>query len=116
MLKRWLRSFWWAVHGFHTVWQEEKNFRIEAIVGVFVLIAAAVFRFSCGETGLVVVAIVIVLTGEIVNTAMEDLCNKVQPKQDRDIAKIKDIMAAFVLLSALGAIALGLLTFGNHFL
>ncbi len=104
------------MNGFRTVWREENNFRIEVIVAVFVLLAVIAFRFSYGESAIVILAIALVLGGEIVNTAMEDLCNKVEPKQDHDIGKIKDTMAAFVLLSAFGSVVLGLLTFAHHFL
>ena len=116
MLQKWIKSFWWAINGFKTVWHEENNFRIEVIIGVLILLAAAVFKFSYTEFAVIIVAIVIVLTGEIVNTAIEDLCNKVEPKHDAAIGKIKDTMAAFVLLASLGTLVLGLLTFAHHFL
>lgn len=116
MFQRWLRSFWWALHGVHVVWREENNFRIEVFVAIVVLMAALIFNFTYTEFAMVLLACIMVLGGEIVNTAIEDVCNKIEPKEDAAIGKIKDTMAAFVLLSALGAVLLGLLTIGNHFL
>ena len=74
------------------------------------------FHFSFIETAFCVIAIIIVLCAEIINTAIEDLCNKVEPNQDPVIGKIKDIMATFVLLSVIGAVVLGYLVFRYHFM
>ncbi|PIR45196.1 MAG: hypothetical protein COV10_00780 [Candidatus Vogelbacteria bacterium CG10_big_fil_rev_8_21_14_0_10_51_16] len=114
MLKRWLTSFAWARHGLATAWREEHNFRIEAMVAVFVVVAALVLRFSFAELALVIIAVVMVLSGEIVNTAIEDLCDKVEPRQDKTIGKVKDLMAAYVLLTSLGAAILGSLVLAHH--
>ena len=56
-----------------------------------------------------------VLSAEILNTAVEDLCNKIEPNQDNAIGKIKDVVAAFVLVAVIGAIFLVVMTFANHF-
>jgi len=104
------------MHGLQTVWREESNFRIEVGVAVLAVIGALVYNFTYIEFAFVLVACVMVLAGEVVNTAIEDLCNKVEPEENAAIGKIKDIMAAFVLLSAAGAVLLGLLMLGNHML
>jgi len=98
------------------VWKEEINFRIETLVAFFVLLFAWYFDFSFAENVAVLVAIFLVLSGEIINTAIEDLCNKIEPNTDMAIAKIKDVMAGFVLLSSLGASILGVFVLVNHFL
>ena len=116
MLGKWVKSFWWAIAGWKAVWREENNFRIEVIVGVFVIVSTIAFHFTYVESAFVVIAVILVLTGEIVNTAIEDVCNKIQPKKDMAIGKIKDMMAAFVLISSFGALVLGILTFAHHFL
>ncbi|MEI6479125.1 MAG: diacylglycerol kinase [bacterium] len=50
------------------------------------------------------------------NTAIEDLCNKVEPEHDPAIGKIKDTMAAFVFVSSIGVSILGILIFAHHFI
>jgi undecaprenol kinase len=109
-------SFLCAWNGLKTVWKEEQNFRIETITAVAVTISIFYFDFSLIEAILLMIPVVFVLTAEIVNTTIEDLCDKVQPEFDSAIGKIKDTMAAFVLVSVFGSILIGVLVFANHFL
>ena len=109
------KSFVYALRGLKTVWNEERNFRIEILIAIFVALFAYFNRFSLIETTLLVVAIVMVIAGEIVNTTVEDLCNKIEPSHDVAIGKIKDMMAGFVLVNSIGASLVGLLVFLNHF-
>ncbi|MEK7662542.1 MAG: diacylglycerol kinase [Patescibacteria group bacterium] len=110
------KSFLYALKGLKAVWNEEHNFRLEIIAAAAVLVSIFYFDFSYVESALSILAIVLVLSAEIVNTVIEDLCNKVEPRQDLGIAKIKDTMAAFVLVTTLGAGILGVIVFSNHFL
>lgn len=115
-MNRFFQSFYYAFRGLKFVWKEEFNFRVQIIIALLVVAAMAYFRFSFAETAVVIVAITIVLMAEIMNTALENLCNKIEPNQDGAIGKIKDMVAAFVLLSTIGALILGILTFFHHFL
>ncbi|MEI6842904.1 MAG: diacylglycerol kinase [bacterium] len=116
MISKTINSFKNAFRGIRTTWQEELNFRIELAVTLVVLVLMIMFRFSFGESALCIVAIVLVLSAEIVNTVVEDLCNKVEPAYDSAIGKIKDTMAGLVFVSSLGAFVLGILVFWHHFL
>lgn len=115
MLTKIYRSFVFAWNGLKTTWQEEQNFRIEILIGVIVVFFIIFFDFSFVESVFSILSITIVLTAEIVNTAIEDLCNKVESQHDPIIGKIKDTMAAFVFISSLGAAVVGFLVFFNHF-
>ena len=108
-------SFLFAWSGLKTTWKEEYNFRVEVLVGAIVMFFISFFGFSFIETILCVIGIVMVLTAEIINTAVEDLCNKIEPQHDPIIGKIKDTMAGFVFISVLGAIIIGFLVFYTHF-
>lgn len=110
-----IESFGWAIHGFRTVWKEEANFRIETGIAFVLVVVGMVLRFSAFEWIVLVGAIATVLAAEILNTAIEDLCNKVEPKFDPVIGKVKDIMAGFVLFTACAAVIFGLLLFTLHF-
>lgn len=116
MFDRILKSFVYAARGLGIVWREEQNFRLEIFAGVVVLAAAYFFRFTYIESALVVLAVTAVLCAEILNTAIEDLCNKIEPNQDSAIRKIKDIAAAFVLVAVIGAVFLVAFAFAIHFL
>ena len=110
-----LNSFGYAFNGLRTTWREEFNFRIEIFIAFIVTFFIIYFDFSFIESAICIIAIVIVLTAEIVNTAIEDLSDMVESNQNPLIGKIKDTMAGFVLLSSVGAFILGCLVFWNHF-
>ena len=111
-----VKSVGYAFRGLTSVWKEEINFRIEIFCAGLDLLASWFFHFSYIEVAILVLVIVVILAGEIVNTAIEDLCDKVEPRQDILIGKVKDIMAGFVLVGALGAVLIGLVVFTFHFL
>ena len=56
-------------------------------------------------------AIGLVFSGEIFNSAIEDLSDVVCPERDDRIKKVKDLAAAAVLVNAITALAVGLLVF-----
>jgi diacylglycerol kinase len=105
------RSFRFAKSGLKTVWQEERNFRIETAIGVIVVLFGIIDDLSSIEWMFVFIAIAMVLGAEILNTAVEDICNKIEPAENPIIGKIKDTMAGFVLLSCIVSVLIGLIVF-----
>ncbi len=108
-------SFRDAFAGLFTVWSEERNFRVQVVAAVLVGIAMFSLGFDYLETAIVIFAIVLVLTTEVVNTAFEDAMNKIEPHHDPLVGRIKDIAAGAVILSVIGAVVIGILVFGHHF-
>jgi len=115
MITKLWNSFNFAFSGLKTTWQEESNFRIEVVATILVLVSIFYFDFSLSEKVFCILAITLVLSSEVINTAIEDLCNKVEPSHDLVIKKIKDISSGFVLVSSLGALLVGVLVFWGHF-
>jgi diacylglycerol kinase len=82
MWKSLLRPFNYAFRGLSVVWREERNFRIQTFCAAVATIFMAWFEFSAIECIVTIFAIVLVLTAEIINTAIEDLCNRIEPNHD----------------------------------
>jgi len=106
-----IKSFGWARNGLRAVWREERNFRIQLVIGTLAVIAGFLSDFVAVQWVLLVMTIALVLMGEIVNTVIEDICDKIQPEHDPAIGKIKDMMAGYVLLSSVAAVIVGLFIF-----
>ncbi|MES2409740.1 MAG: diacylglycerol kinase family protein [Patescibacteria group bacterium] len=100
-----------AAKGIKTVLKEEQNFQIEIIIALFTILLGIFLNISNIEMAIIIISIIIVLTAEIVNTAIEDLCDKIEPHHDSIIGKIKDIMAGFVLITSIGTVVVGLIIF-----
>lgn len=115
MIKNRLNSLSFALKGIATVWKEETNFRIIVVISLALIFSAYYFCFSFIETALCIVVVTILIISEMINTAIEDICNKIEPNEDPAIGKIKDISSGFTLVSSLCAGVVGLLILANHF-
>ncbi|MCU0429100.1 MAG: diacylglycerol kinase family protein [Cytophagaceae bacterium] len=104
------KSLGYAWKGCQCMWKEN-NFRIQSCVAVLVLIQALVFNITAVEMMLVILCIGMVLSMEMVNTALERLCDYVQPNYDPRIGQIKDLSAGAVLLISTFSALLGLCIF-----
>lgn len=103
------------MNGIRITWREEVNFRIESLIAFCVVMLGVFLRFSPAEWVIITGCIVAVFSAEMVNTAIEDLCNKIEPNTDPVIGKVKDIMGGFVFVVVLGAGIIGVMVFSNYF-
>ena len=110
-VKKVLRSFKFAFRGVGVLFREEHNAWVHLIAAVLAIAAGFIFRISLLEWALVAFAIGLVFAAEVFNSALERVCDIVQPAQDKRIGDIKDLCAAAVLLCAIAAAAIGLLIF-----
>ncbi|MDO8603831.1 MAG: diacylglycerol kinase family protein [bacterium] len=109
-----IKSFGFAMSGISAVWREEVNFRIESVIALLVVGGGIYLGFTKLEWAFVLVCIGAVLSSEILNTAVEDTCNKIEPSMDPVIGKIKDMMAGFVFVVSVVSVAIGVMVFTNH--
>ncbi len=110
-----LSSFRDAFRGLRVTWHEERNFRIEIWIAIAVIIALIAFDFTYIEIIFALFTMILVLAAEVLNTAFEDALNKIEPKFDPAIGKIKDVAAGVVVINVLGAGAIALIVFIHHF-
>lgn len=113
---RTIYSFRHAGRGLAWALSTQANLRVHLAVGVLVLVAALLFRFSAVEFALLFVCISIVVAAELVNTAIEVLIDYAWPERHPMVGRAKDVAAAAVLLAAIGTAVVGILLFGHHLL
>ena len=109
-MKNRLKSFKYAFNGLNSAFYQS-NFRIQLSILLLVVIAGFLTSISLMEWCLIVIVSTIVLTTEAVNTSIEEICNFLTLEHNPHIGKIKDIAAGAVLISAMGAVIVGLLIF-----
>lgn len=105
------QSISYALDGLSHLIQTERNFRIQLIAGLIAIVAGAFFRLTSVEWLFVISAIFRVLGHESVNTSVEMLSDECEHKKNIDIKHIKDMSAAYVLLSAVYSIIVGVVIF-----
>jgi diacylglycerol kinase (ATP) len=106
-----IRSGTHAVRGIIELLKSQHNAWVHAVATFCVFIAGAVFGVSATEWCLLVLVITTVWVAEGVNTAFEFLCDVASPDFHPLVKKSKDVAAGAVLLSAMGAAAVGLIIF-----
>jgi len=95
--------------------RHEPNMRFHLVAAVGVLIGAAAFRVELAEWAALIFAIVLVLLGEILNTALEAILDIVQPSWHERVGVVKDLAAGAVLVAAVGATVIALIVFVPRF-
>lgn len=111
---RLVRSFRYAGKGLRQVFREEQSFRIQTLAGILVLILSLYFKIKIWEAIALLLVIIMVLVLELINSVFERVVDVMKPRMHPDVETIKDIMAAVVLISSLGAVVVGILILGPY--
>lgn len=106
-----LKSFKYACNGLKVLFREENNAKVHLLITVIVIVLSFLFGLNVYEWIAIVFSIGFVIATEIINSAIEDICNFIHPGKDDGIKKIKDLSAAAVLVSAITAFTIGLIIF-----
>jgi diacylglycerol kinase len=106
-----IKSFGWAFNGLKDCILHEKNFRIQYMIALLVAIAGIFFSISTAEWMIILICFAMVLSFEIINSAIEKLCDLVSPEFNLTIKKVKDMSASAVLLAAIISFIVGCIIF-----
>lgn len=107
------QSLSFAANGIKVFW-EEKHMKIHCVMALAVIVAGFFFKITLTEWLVCIILIALVLSLEIINTAIENLVNLVSPDYHPLAGKIKDLAAGAVLVSAIAAFICGSLIFGKY--
>ena len=106
-----LKSFSHAIAGLVVMLRTQHNAWVHLVAAALVVVLGLVLRVSAGDWRWLVAAIALVWAAEATNTAFEHLCDVVSPGFHESVRRSKDIAAAAVLVCAIAALLLGVLTF-----
>jgi probable rRNA maturation factor len=106
-----ISSFRFAILGILSAFRSERNMWIHLSAGVLVVLIGIILKISPFEWGLVIFSIALVITTELINTALEYLVNLIKEERNETARRIKDISAAAVMIATLAAVAIGLIVF-----
>jgi diacylglycerol kinase len=110
-LKKMLKSFAYAMSGLRSVLRSEQNFRIHLLAAGLAILLGIALHITKIEWIWIVACISAVMGAEIMNTAIENLCDFVSPQYHEKIKVVKDLAAAAVLIVSLGALVTGCIIF-----
>ncbi len=115
MVRTFTKSAANAVRGIRFVWQRQRNFRIEFVIGTLVVILTILLQFTYMEVVSILVAVSVVLGAELFNSVIEEILDTVEPHYSVHVGRLKDITAGIVLLLSLFAVVIGVLTVIHHY-
>ncbi len=109
--KKFFKSFRFAFRGLKYALKNEQNFQFDVIAGLFIIILMYLFPTRALEKIALFIAIFAVLVMELINTMFERVVDMLKPRVHPYAQLVKDVMAAAVLLTTLGAVIVGIIIF-----
>ena len=104
-------SFKAAGNGIARTVKHERNMRIHIVMAVYVILFGFLGKVSSVQWAIFFLCFAAVISAELVNTALERVCDTVDSGFNISIGIIKDLAAGAVLVSALCSAAAGLCIF-----
>ncbi|MEM8526236.1 MAG: diacylglycerol kinase family protein [Bacteroidota bacterium] len=110
-LNKRLASFKYAFKGLLILVQTQPNFIIHLVIATIAIGVAFWLQLTIVEWSVLIFTITLVLFAEAANSALEFLTDLISPDYHPFAGKAKDVAAAAVLITAIGAVIIGLILF-----
>ena len=106
-LRKWIKSTNHAIEGILHAAKTQRHMRYHLYAAIFVLIFSFILGIGRIEFTILVILSILVLSVEMLNTALEAITDVLFKEYDERAKYIKDIAAGSVLITALGAAMVG---------
>lgn len=113
-MKKFIKGFRYAFSGIRIAFSEQLNLKVQLGVAVIVVAAGFYYHVTNLEWLALLIIISLVLSLEMVNSAVESLVDLVTLERKPLAGKVKDIAAGAVLIVSLLAIVVGFLIFKKY--
>ena len=103
-----------SVNGIIRMLRSERNFQLEILALLINIFLIVYLKLSPEHAAIIFLVCFAVLSAEMLNTAIEKICDFVHPDFSERIGLIKDISAAAVVLMALASVVVGVLVYWKY--
>ena len=110
-IKRTINSFKYAFNGLIDTYRTEQSVWIYIPVALLVILAGFLLKISTFEWLIIILILGIILSLELINTALEAVVDLATDKYHPLAKKAKDTVSAAVLVFAITAVIIGLIIF-----
>lgn len=93
-----LAALAWSLQGLRAAWQHESAFRLESYLALVLVPLGLWLGDGAAEKAILAGSIVVVLAGELVNSAIEAIVDMASPGYHKLAGRAKDMGSAAVLL------------------
>lgn len=109
-------SFKNAFAGLFWSLKTQPNFRIHITCSLIALILGFYFHITSVEMAVILFTILLGLSGEMINTALESMTDLITNEWRKDAKIAKDVSAGMMLLIAFGAVAIAIFIYTPYLL
>ena len=110
-MKKFLRSFKYALEGIFTGLKEEQNMKIHIAIMILVIIFGILLKISKIEWIICIALFGLVISMELITTAIENTVDLITKDKNEHAKIAKDVAAGAVLVSAIASAIIGLIIF-----
>jgi len=108
---RWKRRFADAMHGIATAARDQESLWIHFAFAVAVVVLCVFLQVDAWQWCVLAICVAIVISLELVNSAIERLVKTLHPEHDAGLAETLHMAAGAVLVAAIGSAVVGLIVF-----
>ena len=109
------KSFIYAIKGIQLS-LKERNKKVLVACALIAIILGFIFKITITEWCIILICIGVVLSLEMINTAIEKLVDLVEPDHNPKAGAIKDLSAGAVLVFSVISAIIGIMIFGKYIL
>ena len=113
-LSRFFKSFHYASQGISFAIKNNQNIKVHLIIAVIVIILALLLGLTKFELFAIGITIVLVISVEMINSAIEEVVNLLVNEHRQEAKIAKDVSAGMVLIVSLFAVVVGFFVFLPH--
>lgn len=115
-LKDRMKAFEYAFAGILAAFKTETHVKIHILATLVVIALGVTFKITNSEWILLMACCFVVISAEMINTAIERTCDMITLEQKPQIKYIKDVSAGAVLCLCIGSIIMAIIVFGKYIL
>lgn len=111
-----LSSFRYALEGVWHALKNNRNLRIAFFLASIVILLGLYFHITSFEMVILIIAILLVILSEMINTAIEEMVNLITSEHRKEAKIAKDVAAGMVFAAAVGSVIIGSIIFTPYVL
>lgn len=109
-----LNSFKYASKGISYVYKTQRNFRIQLMILLLAAVIGLLLNISATHWIMLFIISCLVLTLEIINTAIENMIDMITDEYHQSAEKAKDAAAGAVLIASIFSVVIGAIIFLSY--
>ncbi|HKZ39160.1 MAG TPA: diacylglycerol kinase family protein [Chryseolinea sp.] len=113
-MREFLKSFIYALHGIWSGIADQRNLKFQLAVAIVVVGAGFYLSIRPIDWCIILMCISLVISLELINTAVENLVDLVTLERKPLAGKIKDIAAGAVLIASAISVIIGVIVFRKY--